>query len=159
MKQARARTASGGEAWLLATPAHARVAELASAFAHAPPARLLASGAEARATAEALAAALGTGGECTPVPAEPRAALEVLVAALEAGSGRIVAVLPPREAAALIACALELAPERAGALRLDAGRLCLLRDDPDGFVLRRANVLAPERTSGTALPTGKGAAP
>jgi len=161
MKPAAESTAVGGEAWLLAAPAGARLDELARAFAEAPPACIFARDeADCRAAAATLAPALGATLAGTPFPHAPDAALATLRAALARGqAARVLVVLPVHELAPLVARALEFPPERAAALHHEAGRLTLLRDEPAGFVLRRANVLAPERESGTALPTGRTRAP
>jgi len=156
MKPAPQRAAAGGELWLLAAPAEARAAELAGAFAGSPAPLVYADlAAPSHATGTALARALSTDRPCAALPRGAEAALATLLQGFEAGASRLLAVLPPAELAALVAHALGLGPERAAVLRVDPGRLTLLRHEPDGLVLRRANVLAPESESGTALPTGR----
>ena len=153
-----ARTVGAGELWLLATPLGTRLAALAPAFAEAPAQLLARDDPDSRAAGEALARALGAE-PCLALPAVPEAALAALAERLRAGGGRVLALLPAPEVPVLVARALGLSPARAAYLRVDAGRLTLLRAEDEGFVLRRANVLAPERDSGTALPTGRSVAP
>ena len=77
--------------------------------------------------------------------------------ALERALGRgprVLAVLSYDVLRVSVACALGLEFARSIALRVDPGRVVLLRDDPIGWVLRRSNVLFPEESSGTALPSG-----
>lgn len=78
--------------------------------------------------------------------------------ALERALGRgprVLAVLCYDVLRVSVACALGLPFARSTSLRVDPGRVVLLRDDPIGLVLRHSNVLFPEENSGTALPSGR----
>ena len=72
---------------------------------------------------------------------------------------RVIVVVELDVLRAIVAAALGIPPGRHGALLVEPGRAVMLRDDPLGFVLRRANVRAPEREdeSGDAMPVWKGA--
>ncbi len=74
---------------------------------------------------------------------------------LERARPRILAVLSYDVVRISVACALGSALARSTALRVDPGRIVLLRDDPIGWVLRRSNVLFPVESSGTPLPSGR----
>jgi hypothetical protein len=109
-------------------------------------------GAEER-WAAALAAPRGLALEREPALAVATGA--TAGAALEARlvpGAAVLAVLAPPVLAAVLAHALGLAPEGAAALRVEAGRLAHLVRTPAGFTLRRSNVRAPERRSGSPLP-------
>jgi Histidine phosphatase superfamily (branch 1) len=73
----------------------------------------------------------------------------------ERAQPRILAVLSYDVVRLAVACALGYPFARSTALRVDPGRGVLLRDDPIGWVLRRSNMLSPEDSSGTPLPSGR----
>jgi hypothetical protein len=87
-------------------------------------------------------------------PARGQRAWPTLESALGRDGERVLAVLPIEVLRATVARALALPHERAVALRVDPGRLVLLRVTASGFALRRSNVRAPDTSPGTALPDG-----
>lgn len=120
-------------------------------------------GGEEQRWAEAFAAASGATLEHAPelAPAARESAAElaarawpVLEEALGRGLTSVLVVLSREVLLASVAQALALSHEGVAALRVDPGRLVLLRDEPGGISLRRSNVLAPETNPGTALPDG-----
>lgn len=78
----------------------------------------------------------------------------VLERSPERAQPRILAVLSHDVLRVAVACALGYPLARSTALRVDPGCAVLLRDDPIGWVLRRSNMLSPEESSGTPLPSG-----
>jgi hypothetical protein len=161
---------SGTELWLLRVGSDAELAARTRVFDAAPIALVLCppSGAEER-WARAFSARHGERLECrtelrSPDPGEESAqagerawlALETVCAR---AFPRLLAVLPHDVLGATAARALGLGLPGAAALRVDPGRAVCLRDDPIGIVLRRSNVLAPETSSGTALPGGFAGSP
>jgi hypothetical protein len=177
----RARGA-GTELWLLRAVAQshapaerqielpAELAERLRAFASTRFGCVLSGpGPDERAWAAAFARAQGGTSSSLPelgarAAGESTAALaarawSALEASLGAGPspipGPILAVLEPEVLGLAVARALGFPLERARALRVDPGRGVLLRDDPIGIVLRRSNARAPERASGTPLPSGR----
>jgi len=83
----------------------------------------------------------------------------VLEQALAGGHARILAVLSHDVLCVSLARALGFPLARARSVRVDPGRVVLLRDDPIGVVLRRSNVLSPEELAGTPLPGGASPGP
>jgi hypothetical protein len=73
---------------------------------------------------------------------------------LALGHARILAVLSHDVLRVSLARALGFPLARARSVRVDPGRVVLLRDDSLGIVLRRSNVLSPEELAGTPLPGG-----
>jgi len=162
--RSRAPTApgSGTELWLLVPGARAELDARLQAFARTEFALVLgapsemawaAAFARARAFEPRLAPELAAGADDEPFAALAARAWPALEFARTHGHPRALLVQPRSVLLALLARALDLPLEGPPRVRLEPGRAVLLRDDPAGLVLRRANVEAPLEGSGTALPT------
>lgn len=161
---------AGAELWLVRPGSAGELEERLRAFADTRFAQVLcAPGPDERAWAESFARAascasssrseLGLDALRGTLNAESHAALAArawnAIESCLGGGAPILVVLPGELLGLVVAQALGFPLERAGALRVDAGRAVLLRDDPLGIVLRRSNVRAPERGAGTPLPSGR----
>lgn len=146
---------TGGEAWLLCPGGELGTA--LAAFAPVLPALVLAQD-EPECVRFGAAFVAASGGALERVTAEaPPELAHLLEDALARSPGRVLCLARAPLLVATVAHLLGLSGNGARALRIDPGRAFLLRDERVGFVLRHANVGAPEREPGTRLPLWKSA--